>query len=91
MCALHEKKWLSQDTRKTIKERTKLKGKVLNTKSPRLKENLQKAYSEKDKEVKRSARKDKRAYIDKLADDEEKAASKGDLNTVYKISKDLCL
>ena len=71
-----DKKWLSQDTWKTIEERTKLKGKVLNTKSPRLKENLQKAYSEKDKEVKRSARKDKRAYIDKLADDAEKAVLK---------------
>ena len=40
--------------------------------------------------MKRSARKDKRAYIDKLADDAEKAASKGDLNTVYKITKELC-
>ena len=30
----------------------KLKGKVLNTKSPRLKENLHKEHSEKDKEVK---------------------------------------
>ena len=81
---------LSRHLENHCEERTKLKEKVLNTKSPRLQENLQKAYSEKDKEVKRSARKDKRAYIDKLADDAEKAASKGNLNTVYKITKELC-
>ena len=80
-----DKKRPSQYTWKTIEKEQNLKGKSLTQNLRKLQENLQKAYREKDKEVKRSAIKDKRAYIDKLADDVEKsAASKGDLNTVYR-------
>ena len=48
-------------------ERKTIKSKILNTKSKRIQERLQKEYSSKDKEIKRSARQDKRAYVDKLA------------------------
>ena len=41
------------------------------------------------KEVKRSARRDKRVFVEKLANEAETAAAKGDLNTVYKITKQL--
>ena len=39
--------------------------------------------------MKRSARKDKRNFIETRAEEAEKAAKKGDLNTVYKITKEL--
>jgi len=41
-------------------------------------------------EIKRRARKDKRNYLEERAEEAEKAAARGDLNTVYKITKELC-
>ena len=46
-------------------------------------------YKIKDKEVKRNARRGKRVFAEKLANEAETAAAKGDLNTVYKITKQL--
>lgn len=60
------------------------------TKSPRLQEQIQKAYTSKDKEVKRSARKDKRSFVEDLAREAEQPAARGELGTVYKITKRLC-
>ena len=65
-----------------IDERRALKQKVLNTKSPRLKEQAEHQYRLKDKEVKRSARFDKRVYVEDLAKQAEHAAIKGELSTV---------
>ncbi len=84
------KEWLTPRTWQKIDERKKLKERLLNTKSPRLKEQVQTAYKNKDKEVKRSARNDKRAFIDELAGEAEQAAARGDLSAVYKITKRLC-
>ena len=67
-----------------------IKSKIINTKSKRIQERLQKEYSSKDKEIKRSARQDKRAYVDKLAEKAETAAQKSELSTVYRITKQLC-
>ncbi|XP_071145171.1 craniofacial development protein 2-like [Mytilus edulis] len=72
----NDKQWLTQDTWTIIDERRKIKEKVLNTKSLRLKEQLQKEYNQKNKEVKRSARKDKRNFIETRAEEAEKAAKK---------------
>ena len=55
-----------------------------------MQERLQKEYSSKDKEIKRSARQDKRAYVDKLAEKAETAAQKSELSTVYRITRQLC-
>lgn len=76
--------------KKKIEERKQLKAKLLSTKSPRLQEQIQKAYTSKDKEVKRSARKDKRSFVKDLAREAEQAAARGELGTVYKITKRLC-
>jgi len=84
-----KEEWISQDTWAKISERKKIKARVLNTKSPRLLERVQKEYRQKDKEVKRSARQDKRAYVEKLAEAAEVAARRKDFKTVYKISKKL--
>ena len=56
----------------------------------RLKEQVQTACKNKDKEVKRSARSDKRAFIDELAGEAEQAAARRDLSAVYKITDRLC-
>ena len=85
-----DKTWLTRETWKRIEERKTIKSKILNTKSKRIQERLQKEYSSKDKEMKRSARQDKRAYVDKLAEKAETVAQKSELSTVYRITKQLC-
>ena len=86
----NHKEWLIQETWKEIDERKQLKIKMLSTKSTRLQQQVQKAYKGKDKEVKNSARNDKRAYVKGLAAEVESAAARGELSTVYKITKRLC-
>ena len=83
---------MSQNTWNIIEERTKLKEKALQCKHKicQKKEQIQKSYSDKNKEVKQSARQDKRNYINMYAEEAEKAALRGDLNKVYKIPKVLC-
>ena len=49
-------------------------------------EAVRKAYQSKDKEVKRSARSDKRSYIEELADESEQAAGRGEMSIVYKVT-----
>ena len=63
---------------------------MLNAKSPRLQEQAQQSYAFKDREVKKSSRKDKRHFIEELACKAELAASREELSTVYKITKQLC-
>ncbi|XP_048743004.2 uncharacterized protein LOC125656441 [Ostrea edulis] len=84
------KEWLSEETWKKIEERKGIKQKILHTKSARLQDQLQMNYKTKDREVKRSARKVKRKYTDDLAEEAERAATHGELSTVYKITKQLC-
>ena len=84
------KEWLTPETWKKIEERKQLKIKMLSTKSARLQQQVQEAYKGKDKEVKKSAMNDKRAYVEGLAAEAESAAARGELTTVYKITKRLC-
>ena len=81
---------LTREIWRRVGERKTIKSKILNTKSKGIQDHLQKEYSSKDKEIKRSARQDKRAYVDKLAEKAETAAQKGELSTVYRITKQLC-
>jgi len=46
--------------------------------------------NQRDKEVKKSARNDKRSYIEGLAAEAESAAARREMSTVYKITKRLC-
>ena len=78
------------ETWKKIEERKQLKIKMLSTKSAILQQQVQEAYKGKDKEVKKSAWNDKRAYVEGLAAEAESAAARGELSTVYKITKRLC-
>ena len=80
----NHKEWLTQETWEKIEEWKQLKTKMLSTKSTKLQQ------QGKDKEVKKSARNDKRAYVEGLAAEAESAAARGELITVYKITKRLC-
>ena len=50
---------------------------------------LRQEYSECDKEVNRSAKKDKRDFVEELATQAQKAAEENDMKTVYNITKQL--
>ena len=63
---------------------------MLSTKSPRLQQYVHESYKGKGKEVKKSARSDKRSFVEGLAAEAECAAVMGELSTVYKITKRLC-
>ena len=52
-------------------------------------ERLQLEYSIKDKEIKKSAR-HKRAHVDNIAMNVETAAERGEISTVYRLTKQLC-
>ena len=81
--------WISDETWRKIDERKEKKKKILTTKSHRQKAQLQTLYSALDKEVKKSARADRKAYIEKIAEEAEAAASKQDMGTLYKLTKSL--
>ena len=62
------------------------KSKLLSAKSPRLKGNLKRTYSQQDKEVKDSAKKNKNDYIERLATDAEEAAARQDMGTLVSLN-----
>ena len=83
------KEWMTENTWNAIEERKRIRNRMLNAKSPRLKERFQIEYREKDKEIKSSARRDKKTHTEHLTEEAQNAASKGDLNTLYKITRTL--
>ena len=84
-----DKTWLSNDTWRRIEERKTIKSNILNTKSKRIQERLQLEYSIKDKEIKKSARHDKRAHVDNIAMKVETDADRGEMSTAYRLTKQL--
>ena len=82
--------WISAESWKRVDERKRLKEKINAVRSERIKERLGKEYSDKDKEVKKSMRRDKRKWIDDLAKEAEKAAQTGNMKSVYDVTKKLC-
>ena len=82
-----KEEWIKSDTRKKIDQRKETKKTLNQTKSQRLKDRLQTLYLEQDKEVKRMARKHKKDFVEKLAEEAEHAAERRDLRSLYKITK----
>ena len=82
-----DKTWLSTDTWMRIEERKNIKSTIFNTKSKRIQERLQLEYSIKDKEVKKTARHDKRAHVDNIAMKMDTATERGEMSTVYRLTK----
>ena len=85
-----ESEWISPDIWRTIEERRQLKKKALDFKSSSLKEREVVQYREKGKQIKTSARRDKKQYADRLATEAKAAAERKDMKTVYQITMNLC-
>ena len=60
--------------------------KLLSATSEEVYKNIKTEYQNADKIVKRSAKQDKRKYIESMADEAENAAKHGDYRTVYQIT-----
>ena len=84
------KSWISTESWRKIEERRKLKKKIGDARSERLKNKTRNDFREKDKEVKRSLRKDKRDWINDVAQEAEDAASQGQMKRVYEATSRLC-
>ena len=83
------KDWISVDTLQKIQSRG-LKKEAVNVRRKRAsKAKAQAEYTEGHKEVKRSVKKDKRDYIDSLAQEAEEAAYHGNMKDLYLTTKKL--
>ena len=83
------KAWITDRTWNKIEERRRMKEKVNQSHSERIKQIRRRQYADKNKEVKACAREDKEKFIEDRAKEAEEAAAKGEMNTVYKITKEL--
>ena len=87
--ASNRKPWMSAGTWQLIEEWRQLKDNLNRARTRAQKREVQKQYSQKDKEVKKSCKRDKREFAESLAQHAEEAASKGDSKTVYDITRRL--
>ena len=79
-----QKRWSKIDERRTLKKNSE------ETRSERIRERRKIEYNEKNKEVKRSLRVDKRERANALAREAEEAARNANLKEVYEVMKTLC-
>ena len=84
----HRKSWISDNTWGLIEERRVLKQSVLGCREDQ-RAARQDLYKEKSRQVKNSARKDKRQFLDNKAYEAEEAARQGDTRTLYRITREL--
>ncbi|CAG2233590.1 unnamed protein product [Mytilus edulis] len=82
------KEWISEKTWALIMERKLLKSKT-NQATGEQQERTKDLYNSKEKEVKKNAKADKKAYIDKIAEEAENASKVGDMRKLYNITKQL--
>ena len=85
-----KKPWISETTWRLIDQRADIHKKILATHSDRLKGRLQDLYREKDREIKRQVRSDKRQWVDDNATQVEEAARHQNMRTLYGLTKKLC-
>ena len=85
----NRKIWITNETWKKIEERREMKNKLLEVKIEDRIQIIRAEYKLKNKEVKKAAKKDKKEYIEKLAQEAEEAAKTYDIRTLYTITKRL--
>lgn len=85
----HRKEWISETTWELIEKRKQIHNQKLVASDTTQKERLTNEYRDLNKQVKRSARRDKRTWINNLAKQAETAAVSHDTRTLYSISRKL--
>jgi Reverse transcriptase (RNA-dependent DNA polymerase)/Domain of unknown function (DUF6451) len=80
-----KKEWLSEETWKIVEERRQAKLRMCENTDQAKAQDLDNNYNNLNKAVKRSARRDKRKYLEDLAGAAQEAATKGHTSQVYQI------
>ena len=83
------KEWISQRSLDLITERRKLKTEVVGSRTRGLKSKAQELYRMAAKDAKRSIKKDKEEFTNRLAEKAEKAATGGHMRILYQTTKTL--
>ena len=83
------KEWITQGTLDKIKRRRDKKAEVNASRTRAGREAAQLEYTEANKEVKKSIRKDKETYMNEMAENAERAAQNGHLRVLYQTTKRL--
>jgi len=78
---------LSQETWALIDQRKVIKQKLISARSARLKQRWQDEYRQKDREIKRQVRVDKRRWTEEIAEEAENAAKQQHMKTLYTLTK----
>ena len=84
-----KRSWISEESWTLIEQRNELNTKMIGLKSIRIKEQIRQEYKEKDKEIKKHIRSDKREFINNIAKQAEEAAYHQNMRTVYALTKKL--
>ena len=83
------KPWITQESLELVESRRKKKLQVNESRTRTQKRKAQGEYNQAAKEVKKSLKKDKEAYLNKLAEKAERAANTGQMRTLYQTTKSL--
>jgi hypothetical protein len=78
-----KREWMSQDTWNKIKERRELKKRGLSAKTRENYDQIQKEYSKVAADIKKKIKRDKRAHMESIAQEAQKAAERGDTRTLF--------
>ena len=84
----YRKPWISDNTWSLIEQRRSLREEILNRREEGS-DLVKNRYKEKSKEVKISAKRDKKRFLENKAQEAEDAARKGDTRTLYRITREL--
>ena len=79
----NRKPWISDETWKKVEERQRAKEELNQARTRNQKQLAASKYSEVGGVVKKQLRRDKRAFLNEIADQAEEAAGKGDLKALY--------
>ena len=82
-----QKEWLSADTWNLITQRKRLKVEINSCTEQAKKNNLKSRYWQLDKDVRKSAKKDKKAFFDTLATEAESVAGQRNMKRLYDITR----
>ena len=83
------KPWISEESCSLVEQRNSINKTIPGTRSETIKKRLKEKYADKNKEVKRSIKADKRKWMANITSEAEDAARKH-MKTLYKLTKILC-
>ena len=89
MFEVREKPWISGESWQLVDQLDAINKKILSTHSGRVKNQLRAKYAEKNKEVKRSIKSEKRKWLNNIASQAEEAARSQHTKTLYVLTKTL--